>query len=93
MKRFKDTLCFQQQHILTLRILGKNFSGLRFEIFFSYFSQKISFARSCKVSALGIILHEIAEPAWKNKKNIMNLLTAEFGHRVVKFKTCNTRQK
>ena len=35
---------------LKLSMLGKNFSRRQFEIFFAYFSQKIGFDISCKLS-------------------------------------------
>ena len=61
----------QKHHLLTLCMLGKNFSRRHFEIIFSYFSYKIGFDTSCKLS-LG-----------KIRKNIINLSSADFAHNMV----------
>ena len=75
-----------QEH-LTLSTLGKIFSRQHFEIFFSYFFQKTGFDISCKLSPEETICMKCQILfTGKNKKNIINLSSAENAQRVVKVK-------
>ena len=71
---------------LTLSTLDKSFSRWHFEIFlFSYFSQETRLDISCQLSPLETIWmkYQILFSV-QNKKNIINLLSAEFAPTVVK---------
>ena len=71
---------------LTLSTLGKIFSRQHFEIFFLIFPRKqdLTFHANC---LQGDNLHEMSDPVYvKNKKNIINLSSAENAQRVVKVK-------
>ena len=73
--------------ILMLGMLGKNLSRQHFKIFLSYFSQKTGFDTSCKLSPQEIVYmkcHILISV--KNKKNIINLSSAEFAHSTVSAK-------
>ena len=63
-------------------MLGKNFSSV--VKYFSYFFQELGIDISCKLLDVQIIF------SGKNKKNVINLLSAEFAWRVVKvsFENC-----
>ena len=70
-----------------LSTLGKIFSGRRFEIFF-FFSQNTGYDSSCKLSPKETICMKCKILfSGKNKKNIINLLSAENAQRVVKVNT------
>ena len=74
-------------------MLGKNFSR-HFEIFFSYFSQKVDFEIPCKLSPEETICIEYQSLfSEKNKKTIIGLLSAEFAQRMVKIKACTMHEK
>ena len=64
-----------------LSMLGKNFSRQHFE-YFSLFSQKTGFDSTCKLCPIRIICmkHQILFSG-KNKRNIINLSSAEFAHK------------
>ena len=69
---------------ITLNTLGKNFSRPHFEIFFLIFFQKIGFDTSCKLSPYETVCMKCQSLfSGKNKKNIINLSTAEFAQRMV----------
>ena len=71
---------------LTLSTLGKIFSRQHLEIFFLIFPRKqdLTFHANC---LQGDNLHEMSDPVYaKNKKNIINLSSAENAQRVVKVK-------
>ena len=75
-------LC-QKFEILTISTQGKNFSREQFEIF----SKKIGFDSSCKLSPLETICMKCQNLfSGKNKKNIINLSSAELAERMAKFK-------
>ena len=61
-------------------MLGKNFSRQHFEIFF-LFSKKIGSDTSCQLSSIGMKSQILF--SMKNKKNIINLSSAESAHSVV----------
>ena len=68
--------------ILMLSTLGKIFSRWHFEIFF-LFSQKTGFDISCKLSQMETIcMNGQILFSGKNKKNIINLLSAELAQRL-----------
>ena len=68
-----------------LSILGKIFSRRHFEIFFFNFSQKTGYDISCKLSPEETICMKCQSLfSGKNKKNIINLSSAENAQRVVK---------
>ena len=73
---------------LTLSTLGKNFSRRHTEIFFLFFWQLTGFVISCKLSPMEPICMkcQILFSA-KNKKNNVNLSSAEYTCRVVNVKT------
>ena len=85
---FRIQKAFDIRHInLTLSTLGKIFSRQHFEIFFSFFprNQDLTFHANC---LQGDNLHEMSDPVYvKNKKNIINLSSAENAQRVVKVKS------
>ena len=65
--------------ILTLSTLGKIFSRRHFEIFSLFFSKnRIRHFKSCSLGKIRKMF------SGKNKKNIINLPSAENAHRVVK---------
>ena len=67
-----------------LSTLGKKFSRRHFEIFFLFF-QKIGFGISYKLSPLETVCLKCQSLfTWKNKKNVINLLSADFAQGVVK---------
>ena len=69
---------------LMLSILGKYLSRRHFEIFFMH-SKKIRFGISCKLSPLETVCMKYQSLfSGKNKKNIVNLSSAEFAHGVAK---------
>ena len=71
-------------------ILSKIFSRPHFEIVF-YFPQKTGFDISCKSSPMDTICTKCQIPfSGKNKKNIVNLLSAELAQRVIKVKDFET---
>ena len=68
---------------LPLSTLGKIFKRQYTEIFFSYFPQKTGF----DISPMETICMKYQTMfSGKNKKNIINLSSAEFSYRVVKVK-------
>ena len=72
--------------MLTLCMLGKNFSRRHFKIF-SYSSSKIGFDTACKLSPKETICMKCQILcSRKNKKNIISLLSAESVHFVVSVK-------
>ena len=80
------TLQFFIYH-LTLCMLGKNFSRQYLEIFFFYFSYKIEFDTSCKLSPKETICMKCQILfSRKNKKNITSLSSAESALSVVSVK-------
>ena len=75
----------QSDHLLTLSMLGKNFSKWHFEIFLLFFSV----IRFWYFMQTGDSLHEIANLfSWRKKKekNIISLSSAELAQRLVKAK-------
>ena len=70
--------------MVTLCMVGKNFSRGHFEIFFSYFSQKKGFDISCRSSPETICMKCQCLISKKNKKNLINLSFAVLAQRVVK---------
>ena len=67
--------------------LGKIFTRRHFEIFFFLILQKTGFDISCKLSPMKIICMQCQILfSGKNKKNIINLSSAELAQRVVKVK-------
>ena len=81
----------QLYSVLTLCTLGVLFSGGLFEIFFSYFFPEIRIWLSMQI--VSICLKCLILFSWKNKKNIINLLSAEFATRHVERESvhCNMR--
>ena len=64
---------------LTLSMLGKMFSRRQFGVFFLLLSQKIGFCISCKLSPEETICINFQSLCpGKNKKNVINLSSAEF---------------
>ena len=78
----KSTLSRAMNTLLTLSTLGKIFSRRHFETF-SLFSQKTGFDISCKLSPKETICMKCQILfSGKNKKNIINLSSAENAQRV-----------
>ena len=73
---------------LILSTLGKTFSRRHSEIFFLFFLKKIGFDISCKLSPKETICMTCQSLfSGKDKKNIINLSSAESAQRVVKVNT------
>ena len=66
---------------------GKKISADDILKYFSYFSQKIDFDISCKLSLKETICMKYQSLlSGKNKKNIISLSSAELAHRLIKVK-------
>ena len=66
-------------------MLGRNFSRRHFDIYiFLFFAENISFDILCKLVKICMKCQRLF--SGKNNKNIINLSSAEFAQRVVKFK-------
>ena len=78
---------YNNSYSLTLSTLGKTFSRRYFEIFFLIFLGN-GIWHSMQMVSYGNYLHEMSNPvSWANKKNIINLSSAEFAQKVVKVNT------
>ena len=78
-------------NIIMLSMLGNNISRQHIEIFFSYFFQKTGFDISRKLSQMETICIKCQILfSGKNKKNIIDLLSAGFAQKVVKVKPGGT---
>ena len=71
--------------LLLMLSMLKKLSIQQFKIFFYYFSQKLSFDISCKLFPQETMCMKCQSlVSEKNKKNIINYLSAEFVKRVLK---------
>ena len=78
--KYKTAIYF----LYNLSKLGKKISRLNLK-FYSYFYQKTVFDISCKLSP-GQFARNVKSCFQKKIKNVINLLSASFAHRVVKVK-------